>query len=354
MKFFLFFLFTLNAYAIEFGDGSLGACTDATFGTSGGTYNCDSVTVTGVVTISAGQPALIILARDSIDITGSIILAVQNGNNGTNVASVDIDGGLAGAGGGKGGDFKGNFPASEVNGRAAEGSHPGQGGLGNILASNDGGGGGGGGNGQAGNAGTNGTLSGGSGGAKASSISAGSGGGAGGAGNDSGITTHSAGAGGGGGGFITLRAASTVSISGTVSANGGDGGSGNTASGGGGGGSGGTLLIQAVSGANLNGTINLAGGNGGNGGVPGVGGAGGVGRLIVQTSGAANVNTGGLSLTGGVTIERGDLFTNEFEGKIASGCGSIDLDGSSNFFPSFLLMLLIFLSLPTITKIKHQ
>lgn len=354
MKYFSFLLlFSVPAFAIDFGNGSLGACNDATFAAgNGGIYQCDSVVITGAVTFNPGQPAVIILARDSIDISGSISLNAQAGSNGVNGAANDTIGGNGGAGGSKGGDYLG-LTNSEQSGRGGSGSSAGGGGTGNWVGANNGAGGGGAGNGTGGNAGNAASNTAGSAGAKAIAISGGSGGGAGGAGND-GIFVYSAGSGGGGAGFLTLRSSQKVIISGIINANGGNGGAGSTASGGGGGGSGGTLHIQSISGADINGTINIAGGTGGNGGVPGVGGNGGLGRLKIETAGASNINTSGMTLTAGVTVETGDLFTNEFEGVVATGCGSVDLDGGSSGPTTFLLVLLFFLALPTITNIKHH
>tara|TARA_R110000868_G_scaffold117600_1_gene312188 strand:- start:10267 stop:11355 length:1089 start_codon:yes stop_codon:yes gene_type:complete len=358
VKLFLFLLFiSSNTFAIDFGNGSLGACTDATFAAgNGGTYQCDSVTITGAVVFNTSQPAVIILARDHIDISGTISLNGAIGNNGNATAASDILGGAAGAGGFSGGSYLGNTQADE-SGRKGLGSFAGLGGTGQWVGANDGAGGGGAGNGTAGNAGIAASNTAGAAGVASNSLSGGSGGGAGGAGND-GIFVYSPGSGGGGGGFLTLRAANTITVSGTLNANGGNGGNGTAAangSGSGGGGAAGTLVLQAVNGVSLSGSINLAGGTGGNAGSPGVGGNGGVGRLSVQTSGASNINSSGLALTAGVVIERGDLFTNEFRSDIATGCGSIDLDQNSNQAATTLAaMLLIIFSLPAITKIKRQ
>lgn len=356
MKLLLFLLFfCTTAFAIDFGNGSLGACNDATFAAgNGGTYQCDSVTITGAVVFNTSQSAVIILAQDQIDISGTISLNGGAGNNGNATAASDILGGLAGAGGHAGGSYLGNTQADE-SGRRGLGPTAGLGGSGQWVGANNGAGGGGAGNGSAGTAGVAASNTAGAAGSTSSSLTGGSGGGAGGAGND-GIFVYSPGSGGGGGGFLTLRASNTITVSGTINANGGAGGLGTAAngSGNGGGGAGGSILLQAINGVSLSGIINLAGGAGGNAGSPGIGGNGGVGRLSVQTAGSNNINSSGLTLTAGVNIERADLFTNEFTSEVATGCGSIDLDQNNNqAATTFLAMLLIIFSLPAITKIKR-
>ncbi|PIR30883.1 MAG: hypothetical protein COV38_03545, partial [Bdellovibrionales bacterium CG11_big_fil_rev_8_21_14_0_20_38_13] len=119
--------------------------------------------------------------------------------------------------------------------------------------------------------------------------------------------------------------------------------------------SGGTILIQALSGVDINGTVNLAGGTAGVGPSANAGGAGGVGRIRIETSGGSNINTSGITITSGVNVETSDLFTNSFQGKLATGCGSIDSDhnSSGDQFLTFFLILFLSLALPTITKVKH-
>lgn len=332
---FLLLIFSNSLYAVDFGTGAEGNCSDGDF-TTARTYNCANVTITGPVTINTGTVALVIKATGSITI-GNLTVSANNGDNGA-AGYVDRTTATGLAGGFAGGNFLGAFPNDQRTGGNGAGPNGGTGGAG-------------------GTAGTNGA--GGTGGGKGTgSLSGGSGGGAGGSGDDGIINTASPGTGGAGGGFITLAGQQGVTVNGTISANGGNGGNGfnngGATSGGGGGGTGGSILIRTFGSVDLSSaTIALAGGNAGAGGDgTNAGTAGATGRLRLETVGGSSILTSGLNLTAGVTIERADLFENNFEGKIATGCGSVDLDNNQNGGLQFLLALLLIIALPAIAKIK--
>lgn len=364
MKLFLCLLFIAPyCWAINFGTGAEGNCSDGDF-TTARTYNCADVTITGPVTINTGTDPLVILATGQV-IIGDLTISAANGSNGTNNSGADLTTAAGVAGGGSGGAYLGT--GGQRTGGTGTGARAGAGGIGypiinppNPNVNGNGAGGAGAGNGSAGNAGGAGSGSASTPGSTSSDLAGGSGGGAGGAADDGIINTASPGTGGAGGGFLTIHAAQGVILNGTFAANGGNGGTGinngGVLSGGGGGGAGGTILIRSTGSVNLsNATIQLAGGSGGAGGDgTNNGGNGGVGRLRVETANINDISSSGLTLTAGVTLEKADLFQNTFESKIATGCGSIDLDNDQNFMPTFLMMLFLLLALPTITKIKKH
>lgn len=359
--YFYFTFFLTTAYAVDFGTGSEGTCTDGapdnTFAANNNarTYNCTNVIINGTISFNTGGSAPIILATNSIQINGTININGGTGVAGSNDPNTAINGGAAGAGASPGGAYLGS--AVSYSGQAGNGPGAGSGGQGFSPSGTDQNGGGGGGA-SYGSSGTNGQTvdgTGGTAGAINRSIGGGSGGGAGGSG-EAFFSNFAPATGGGGGGALVLRAKSDITISGTINAIGGDGGVGDTASGSGGGGSGGSLLVQAVDSVDLtSATINLSGGLGGVGGGAN-GGNGGMGRIRLESASLSQVYTSGLTkVPVSLKIELAELFDNEFEGKIATGCGSVDLSGgSSSSHWNFILAFLIAFALPAITKLKTK
>lgn len=305
-----------NAFAVDTGNGSDGACTDATFLLAKRNYQCTSLTISGPLNLfkAAGGAKVVIKVQDNIDIlsTGSIDLS---GGNGVEGDSGILIGGAAGAGGGAGGN-------AVVGGHGLSGSGDGGGNAGLFVTpfgttSYGGGGGGGsyktkgatdgidgdnaGGSTPPGSGGINGIENG----DEAifeSVFSGGSGGAAGGGGMDNG-TPSSGSTGGGGGGALHLVAGGNITIDGDIIADGGNGGGLATTdfSGGGGAGSGGGIWIQAA------------------------------GDLVISSNGKITTLSGlkGDSLNGIFGGEGGDGRI-----RLDDGNGAIDIDPAATITPT--------------------
>lgn len=300
--FFSFLLTSLalgQAYNEDFGDGSNGNCTEATF-TTGGTYNCQTVVISSDVNVQGSSP-LIIRVLSTVQINAVLSVDGSNGQNGgltgANVISL---GGAGGAGGNSGGNC--SLAAADncatISFNDGDGAGAGTGGTASGAA---GGGGGGGGafqsaglngeDGSAGHSGGNGGASYGSATSLKDSPQAGSSGGAAGNGHIP-FDEYTGGGGGGSGGILKIVAQGSISISSTgiLRANGGDGGAasspGNSdGGGGGGGGSGGLIHLISASTISNQGTIEARGGSGGPGPTTsggGDGGAGGLGFILIE------------------------------------------------------------------------
>lgn len=347
------FLISFNSYAFDIGNGSLGACTEATIIAGGRSFDCTSLTLGGAGrTFTTGGETVVIKVLGDVTLNAGFVLSGAVGTAGTNSTAVDRAGGLAGPGGSLGGSYIGATTSpNSGNGNG------GGGGATNSAAggAQDGSGGAGGSNGSTGSAGSDGTgaaqnapLS--SPGAISSNLGSGStggsGGGTGGTGTDNAFNGNSPGAGGGGGGAIKIIAGGIITIAGagSITSNGGVGGAGSTTAapgggGAGGGGSGGTIVLQSLSGIQILGSITLNGGNGGAAaGTTGAGGAGGLGRLELHTPGIANIDTASATLNG-ITPALFDLNQNEFNGDFTTSCGTID-DGANGPKAPFILSLL--------------
>ncbi|MBI2521995.1 MAG: hypothetical protein HYV97_16380 [Bdellovibrio sp.] len=311
------FFHIAGAQEFDAGNGSLGACTAATF-TSGGTYQCASVSINAPVTITTGGNVLI-KSTGEVLINDVITIAGQNGDHGGNLfAPGNISsGGAPGPGGLDGGSCDGNntcvSPDNDGSGGASGGAmYTGFGG------GQGGGGGGGGSHGVIGSAGTKGaTADGGNGGNSGAtfgdennfetSFSGGAGGGGGGVGQDGGLNDTLGAGGGGGGGAIRIEAQGSIRITatGAINANGGNGGAGtltapNGPGGGGGGGAGGAIFLQSLMSITLDnaGLLNVSGGTGGagQGGGDGDGGAGGRGRIRLDDTDGIIANAPAFSV----------------------------------------------------------
>jgi len=352
----------LPAQVFDAGNGSLGACTAVTF-TTGGTYQCSTVSINAPVTITTGGN-VIIKSTGEVLINAAFTIKGQNGGNGGNLFAPGniATGGAGGPGGLSGGSCDGNStcvsPDNDGSGGAlGGGAYTGfGGGLG-------GGGGGGGGHGESGLAGTKGvTVDGGVGGTPSasfgnennfeSSFTGGAGGGAGGIGQDGGLNDTLGAAGGGGGGALRIEAQGAIHItaSGSINANGGNGGAGtltapNGPGGGGGAGAGGAIFLQSALSITLDaaGLLTVAGGTGGagQGGGDGDGGNGGRGRIRLDDSDGVIANAPAFSVQKILSGSNGatpDAISSDIS------CGSltmIDNDRNHNLLLSFLLGLFL-------------
>ena len=364
----VYLLFAYNLLALDVGDGSLGACTEASFtNNNSGPYNCASLTI-GAAFIFIGDagatPPVVIRVTGNVIINNTLSVNGANGGAGNNDDGVtdQVIGGIPGRGGFAGGStgVDSTTPGQNGNdggygGAGFGGTNGSEGGFG--WAS--GGGGGGGCFGGSAVAGNNGVTSGdfgtgiGDGGAAGlltyapesnfkTLLVGGSGGGAGGPSADSSDFYDMAGSGGGAGGAIHIMAGGDITVNSSIRANGGSGGSGFEYSGGGGGGAGGAIFLEALGDVIINGSITAIGGSGGAG-APNVGtiasdgGNGSVGRIRIDDqdgnwSGAGTVNPAAYEAV--VDSESGVVT------QIDSGisCGSIAWvdEKQNNFFTLFL------------------
>lgn len=320
----IIFLFSFtNAFATDTGDGSDGACTNASFIVAKRNYQCTTLTIDAALTMFravGGNPLVIKVQRDVYitAVTGSIDLSGANGSSGNSTNSVKA-GGAPGAGGSAGG----NSPGTGADGLSGSGSG------GGIFGKNVApaptynysyGGGGGGGSyktqslilpeigddgigGVVGTAGQNGAIFGNE--ALFDSSFVGGSGGAAGGGGDAGVITSipvTGSSGGGGGGALRIIAGGDITVDGNIIAQGGQGGGvggvgGTPSSGGGGGGSGGAIWLQAAGALLVSGSITALGGAVGtnDSGVVGLGGGGGDGRIRLDDGdGAIVIDPGGI------------------------------------------------------------
>lgn len=301
---------TSNGQALDYGDGSDGACVFSGTVTAG-EYECTSLTVNGTARFTGTNPVIIRVQGD-VTINGTLSVdgfAGQNGDESFSPTAQTLAGGVAGPGGFAGGRFDAAiFPPSF----AGDDNATGAGDMGGDPVGNPGnfGGGGGGAGGNWGDsalatAGANGTQTGaavaGTGGPTSarevasaentfetlSPLIGGAGGGAGAYGDDNTTIWHEPGTGGGGGGVLYLVVGGNLTINGTLTANGGKGGDALDLGGAGGGGAGGTIWLQSGGNITNNGTIRALGGDGGTvtsslAASGGNGGDGGVGRIRID------------------------------------------------------------------------
>lgn len=356
-----FLLSTTSAFAIDTGDGSDGACTDATFLLAKRTYQCTSLTISGAVVLfkGAGGAQVVIKVQDDINIlgTGSIDLS---GNNGIAGDASAHNGGAAGAGGGAGGN-------SIVGGNGLNGSGAGTSfGVGGLFvpdAAGSYGGGGGGGSfrtiaaglpedgfdsgGIVASKGSNGNIFITTGSQFDTSFTGGSGGAAGGGGTDLGASLSGS-SGGGGGGALHMAAGGDITIDGDIISNGGNGGGSATQfSGGGGGGSGGAIWLQAAKDLSVSGTITAIGGNGGDtdygtGAGTGHGGDGGRGAIRLDDSDGAILNTGTIDAgfyqgTFVPTVGTSPVSSREYVSSVS--CASVALDDHAKPFNNLMNLI---------------
>jgi hypothetical protein len=364
-------LFSNLGYSLDVGNGSLGACTEASFtNNNSGPYNCASLTV-GAAFNFIGDTG--ITAPVVIKVTGDVIINNTLSVNGASGAIGKNDdgsgtnqgfGGIPGRGGFAGGDT--GIDATTVGGNGVSGGYTGAGfggtnGTESGIGVASGGGGGGacfGGSAFAGVDGINlGAVSAGAGGAAGTSnyapennfkslLVGGSGGGSGGPSADSGDNYDMGGSGGGGGGAIHIMAGGDITINGIIRANGGNGGAGFEYSGGGGGGSGGAIFLEALGDVFVNGSISANGGTGGAGApssanaTDGNGGNGSIGRIRIDDQDGSWSGTGTVTPSAYQAVVDLDLLSVT---QIDSGisCGSIQrVDEQKNFFNYFLGMVI--------------
>lgn len=343
---FLFSISFSNAFAIDVGDGSDGACTNATFIVSKRYYQCTTLTLNAPLTIfkAVGGAPLVIKVQEDATITALIDLDGNDGLEGIN--SAGKTGGLGGAGGSSGGSspgLKGNGTSASDTG-GANGARGGKGGKYSAPTSINGFAGGGGGGGSfktqggvsstpgedlgvgpvAGTEGASGlalgdetTLD--------STFTGGAGGGAGGDGEDLAASVVGGSSGGGGGGAIRIIAGRDIILGTTITANGGDGGGQNTTefAGAGGAGSGGAIFFQAGRDliVNAGSILEAKGGLEGNNNV-GPGGSGGLGIIRLDDS------DGIVDITGS-TVTQGKYSATFTATPITSGTNAINRQYSS-------------------------
>lgn len=337
----LLLAFQAKAQTLDTGNGSLGNCDQNSF-TTGGTYNCQSVTITGNVSIS-GTSAVVIKSIGEVTINATLNVDGANGQAG----GTNNNGGTAGPAGFDGGDCdSGTCEVGSAN--TATGSGGATGGGGGVLGGDGGGGGGGGAyrTADAAGAGSAGTgVVAGAGGPAGSTFGAesnfastflgGGGGGAGGRG-DSTSDTSRGGGGGGGGGAIRIIAGGNITIEAgsVIRSRGGNGGVGANDGGCGGGGAGGAIWLASGGQINLNNgasSLNVAGGSGGScPGAGGDGGTGGSGRIRLDDQDGAVASAPGFAVINTAPpAPARSSGSNEITSDIA--CGSIAFVGDDNF-----------------------
>lgn len=315
---FILFLFSASpfALAIDTGDGSDGACTEASFLVGKRSYQCSSLTISGNVNLFKGQggSAIEIKVQNDVTIAAGVTVDI-GGNNGLDGTTAAVNGGSGGPGGGSGGNSRlgldglagsgsGAGTAGKFVANSGVRSYGGGGGGASyktvaVATATDGDDGGGGGT-VPGTAGANGAIFG-SEAAFDTSFTGGSGGAAGG-GADNGGTIVSGSSGGGGGGALRIVAGGNILIDGQIISTGGNGGgaAGTTSSGGGGAGSGGAIWLQAAGTLTVSasGTLSALGGNGGtndSGVNTGDGGGGGNGRIRLDDADGIITNNGAIT-----------------------------------------------------------
>jgi len=365
---FILFLFSVSpfALAIDVGDGSDGACTQATFVAGKRTYQCSTLTISGPVNIFKAQSgsALLIKVQSTVSITaaGSIDVSGGAGSNGSNASAVS--GGLGGPGAGNGGNSQFLVPPRGIgntsgDGLSGTGSGAGTGGLfvdDDVAQTGSTGGGGGGGslltknvteptdgdtptNSPALNTkGANGNNPLTSEAQFDSTFIGGAGGGAGGGGSQVGTrATLSGGSGGGGGGAIRIVSGGNIIIDGNITANGGaGGGDGTTDIAGGGGGAGGIIWIQAAGTLTVTSTLSAIGGVQGTTLLgAGDGGAGGNGGIRLDSGGAldttlATTNPPHYHTTFSPTSATSPMTTRQYSSSIS--CAKVSLENDQKNF----------------------
>lgn len=375
MKFlWIVFILAFDVYALDFGDGSDGACTEATILASG-TFNCTTLTISAGNHDIAGAGILTIKVQGDVNIIGNLRANGVSGDNGSTLVQ-PASGGTAVAGGSSGGDSVYGQNTAGSNGSSPVANAQGLGGQPGIDGGGSAGGGGGsGGNhnsslpatgGPTSNGSAGGGSTGGAGGAIPSAsygsellfettMQGGAGGGAGAHGSEFAVPAdHTGGAGGGGGGAIRIWSNGDVSVTGSIQVNGGAGGNGfgdgaTGPSGGGGGGAGGSLWLYST------GTITLAaltslqaseggGGTGGPGNVNGgPGGDGATGRIRLDDSDGSVVNAPGFAV---ILSSGSSAPLSTYESDIALGCGTIqDISKSPPKSGGPFLIILFFIPL---------
>lgn len=351
---------TPNFAQLDTGNGSDGACTEATFAAVTRTYNCTTLTITGASSVFSNvNPSgsiVTIKVQGAVSIGNTLSLNGGNGLNGANAATVN--GGNSGAGGGSGGNGIQNS-----NGQNGNGPGSGSGGVKVDSAADAYGGGGGGG--SYSTVGINSPVNGDDSGTTISnsagvqgalygnetefenSFQGGSGGGAGGAGELVTSEEISGSSGGGGGGAIKIVAGGNITISGSIQANGGNGGGdGSAIFSGGGGGSGGAIWLQSLGNIIISGSLSATGGARGtsNGFADeGFGGSGGNGRIRLDD--VDGVITGGGTVTPSAQVNSIAEVIARNNARNAQLTSDIDCAARGAFSPddymSFVLGLLI-------------
>ncbi|MBC7539141.1 MAG: hypothetical protein H7281_09985 [Bacteriovorax sp.] len=371
MKFMLtLFIFSFsNAFAIDVGNGSDGACVDATFFIvpSKRNYQCTTLTINTNLTNfkGSGGSALVIKVQTDVTITalGTIDMRGNNGGNGTTVGIAT--GGAAGAGGFAGGSSTATDGVDGIGNGVATPATRGlfaPGGAANSIGS-----GGGGGSYQSvgavaldGNDGASGIILAGTNGATYgnelnfdTSFLGGSGGAAGGSGfENTGPPQWFGSAGGGGGGAIRIIAGGFIHVDGSIISNGGNGGGDGTqiSSGGGGGGSGGAIWLQAAGDIINNGAITAIGGAAGTNtsvGFEGDGGVGGVGRIRLDDADGiinpAGINPPALHNTifAPTAISSSSALSRQYASAIACGRVSIEHELPFNNIINLIIGMMI-------------
>lgn len=385
---FLFpFLFANQAFAIDTGDGSDGACVTSTFTAAVRNYQCTTLILNTPLNVFKagvavnGGAIVVIKVQGLVEINSTIDLSGASGNDG--IIGAAALGGRAGAGAGAGGD------SSATNGLNGNGVGKGLGGafapVPTFSALSFGGGGGGGSfNTPAIIQAVDGDVDGdpivaGANGASyfpeidfEANFSGGSGGAAGGSGADRNApATWFGSSGGGGGGAIHIVAGADISINGTIISAGGNGGGDpllTDSSGGGGGGSGGAIWLQAAGSIFISGTssITAPGGTPGENtsGFSGLGGAGGEGRIRLDDSDGVVVPEFGAIIapnavtkvfTPTVITSASSAISRQYSSSIT--CGRVALENEKpinnliNLFLGMMIASMIYFSIPKKGKI---
>lgn len=370
----LFLLSSTSAFAIDTGNGSDGACTNASFVVAKRSYQCTTLTINASLNIfkAVGGAQVVIKVQGDVNITaaGTIDLSGANGSAGDLVGSVA--GGLGGAGGSAGGNSGDATIGISMDGSNGNGSGAGVGGkFVNAVGGTSYGGGGGGGsfkdvsatlasNGDDGVASKVNTA-----GANGStyfpeanfdtSFAGGSGGAAGGGGVDV-ATPHSGSSGGGGGGAIRIVSGGNILIDGSIISKGGNGGgtAGITvSSGGGGGASGGGIWLQAAgtltvsAGAVITALPGVHGDNLSNG-FSGIGGDGGNGRIRLDSGNGVITNAGTInpapystSFTPTPISSGTTAISRQYSSAVSCARVSLEHDQSKNIMLNILVGILI-------------
>lgn len=311
---FILFYFSVApfAHAIDVGDGSDGACTEASFLVGKRTYQCTTLTISANVNLFKGQggSSIVIKVQNNVTIDPGVTIDI-GGNDGLDGTTAAVNGGAGGPGGGSGGNSR-----LGLDGLSGSGSGAGTAGkfVANLGVRSYGGGGGGasyktisgttasdgddggGGGTVPGTAGANGSVYASE--ATFDTTFAGGSGGAAGGGADNGGTIVSGSSGGGGGGAIRIISGGNIVIDGQITSKGGNGGgvAGTISSGAGGAASGGAIWLQAAGTLTVSasGTLTALGGTGGtnDSGVSGLGGDGGDGRIRLDDADGVITNNG--------------------------------------------------------------
>lgn len=357
--FFPLLLASLNSYAqLDVGNGSDGMCTEGTL-LNGGTYQCETLTISSNLVFNTAAPALIVKVQGSVTI--NTVTYDISGADGTNQQfSSGSPGGEGGPGASDGGGsdgFSELFPGMLTDSSAPDPF--GGSGLQASQGSTGCGDGGGGGAfrtvasvlpdgtycGGSGTPGTSGTA------VTAASIFSGTfrGGAGGGAGGDGPTGLSVFGTGGGGGGAIRIIAGGDINILTAIDASGGNGGNGGADGGGGGAGSGGVIWLQSLGNINITGTLNVQGGTGGSATAGGPGGNGGDG--FIRLDDADGVITGGGSFPNAITNALGSgAASSALKSDIS--CGTVKPSEQRDYM--FLQLILAFLAVEIFARIVRK